>query len=399
MERTIPSSVTIKEIHHDIGGLFSMRKNIVAYLTFVIVLLIFSGCSNDSIEPVPELDNVEIGTGDTQEVSQPNGTMKVHYIDVGQADATLLQLFDQNETINLLIDTGDWNESNVITYLHSQNIKDIDIIAVTHPHADHIGQLNKIIKDFSVTEVWMNGETATSQVFAKSLEAIEKHNVDYYEPKVGEIFNIGPLEITVLHPDSLSANTNNNSLAMRLQYGEVSFLFTGDAEQQAENAILNSGANITANILHLGHHGSNTSSTPEFIKAVHPEIAIYSAGVDNSYGHPDAEVIDRINASNIPLYGTDIHGTIIVETNGKTYTVMTNKQGTLPRQPAGGTCLDINSASETELQEITHIGPALANALIKLRPYHSVDELTTIKGIGPARLQDIKSQGLACVGG
>ncbi|WP_318616325.1 MBL fold metallo-hydrolase [Sporosarcina sp. YIM B06819] len=371
-----------------------MGKNIVAYLTLVIGLLIFSGCSNDIIEPVFNLDN-----GDSNEVSQPNGTMKVHYIDVGQADATLLQLIDQNETINLLIDTGDWNASDVVTYLHSQQIKDIDIIAVTHPHADHIGQLDKIIEEFPVTEVWMNGETATSQAFAKSLEAIEKHDVDYYEPEVGEVFDIGPLEITILHPDSLSANTNNNSLAMRLQYGEVSFLFTGDAEQQAENAILSSGANIKAKILHLGHHGSNTSNTPEFVQAVNPEIAIYSAGVDNSYGHPDVEIINQMTSNNIPLYGTDTHGTIIVETDGKTYTVMTNKQGTLPRPPAGQACLDINTVSETELQEITHIGPALANALIKLRPYRSVDELTNIKGIGPARLHDIKSQGLACVGG
>lgn len=217
-----------------------MRKNIVAYLTLVIGLLIFSGCSHDSIEPTTKIDDKVIDNSEIQKVDQQatsHSTLKVHYLDVGQADATLLQLFDQDETINLLIDTGDWNTSDVVTYLHSQNIEDIDIIAVTHPHADHIGQLDKIIEDFSVTEVWMNGETATSQVFAKSLEAIEKHDVDYYEPEVGEIFDIGPLEITVLHPDALSANTNNNSLAMRLQYGEVSFLFTGDAEQQAENAI------------------------------------------------------------------------------------------------------------------------------------------------------------------
>ncbi|WP_203247064.1 MBL fold metallo-hydrolase [Sporosarcina beigongshangi] len=376
-----------------------MCKNIVAYLTLVIGLLIFSGCSTNNIEPASKLDNVEIDTGDTTEVSQPTDTMKVHYIDVGQADATLLQLIDQDETINLLIDTGDWNASDVVTYLHSQQIKDIDIVAVTHPHADHIGQLDKIIENFSVTEVWMNGETANSQVFAKSLEAIEKHDVDYYEPEIGEIFDIGPLEITILHPDALSANTNNNSLAMRLQYGEVSFLFTGDAEQLAENAILSSGANIQAKILHLGHHGSNTSSTPEFVQAVNPEIAIYSAGVDNSYGHPDVEVIDRFNVSNIPLYGTDTHGTIIVETDGETYTVMTQKQGTLPFPSAGKSCLDINTANAEELQEITHIGPALANALIKLRPYRTVDELSNIKGIGPGRLHDIKSQGLACVGG
>ena len=162
-----------------------MRKNIVTYLTLVIGLLIFSGCSNNSIEPTAKIDDKEIDTSEIQKVDQEvtsHSTLKVHYIDVGQADATLLQLFDQNETINLLIDTGDWNAADVVTYLHSQKIKDIDIIAVTHPHADHIGQLDKIIEEFSVTEVWMNGETTTSQVFAKSLEAIEKHDVDYYEP-------------------------------------------------------------------------------------------------------------------------------------------------------------------------------------------------------------------------
>lgn len=387
-----------------------MRKKLVAYLTLFISLLIISGCSNDSIEPTANVNDIEIDAGDTQEIEQKveqkveqqasnHSKLKVHYIDVGQADATFLQLIDQDETINLLIDTGDWNASDVVTYLHSQHVKDIDIIAVTHPHADHIGQLDKIIEEFSVTEVWMNGETATSQVFEKSLEAIEKHDVDYYEPVVGEVFDVGPLEITVLHPNSLSANTNNNSLAMRLQYGEVSFLFTGDAEQQAENEILDSGATVSAKILHIGHHGSNTSSAPDFLQAVNPEIAIYSAGIGNSYGHPDAEVINRIHESDIPLYGTDTHGTIIVETDGKTYTVMTNKQGTLPRAPVGKSCLDINTASEEEVQEITHIGPALAIELIKLRPYRSIDELTNIKGIGTARLNDIKSQGLACIGG
>ncbi|WP_342505728.1 MBL fold metallo-hydrolase [Sporosarcina sp. FSL K6-2383] len=379
-----------------------MRKNIVAYLTLVIGLLIFSGCSHDSIEPTTKIDDKEIDNSDIQKVDQQatsQSTLKVHYIDVGQADATLLQLVDQNETMNLLIDTGDWNATDVVTYLYSKNIKDIDIVTVTHPHADHIGQLEKIIEGFSVTEVWMNGETATSQVFANSLEAIEKRSIDYYEPEVGDVFDIGPLEITILHPDSLTGNTNNNSLAMRLQYGEISFLFTGDAEQLAENAILASGANIQANILHLGHHGSNTSSTSDFLQAVNPEIAIYSAGVDNSYGHPDVEVVDRISERDVPLYGTDTHGTIIVETDGKTYTVMTQKQGTLSQQSVGKSCLDINTANAEELQEITHIGPAFAKALIELRPYRTVDELTNIKGVGPGRLHDIKSQGLACVGG
>lgn len=376
-----------------------MLKHLTAYLFLIISLLVISGCSDEFIQPVSDTNDKKIDADEIVKFDADASTMKLHYIDVGQADATLLQFSDDGEALTVLIDTGDWNATDVVAYLKSQNISDIDIIAITHPHADHIGQLDKIIETFNVTEVWMNGETANSQVFAKSLEAIEKHEVDYYEPEVGEIFDIGTLEIEILHPKSLSSNTNNNSLVMRMQYDEVSFLFTGDAEQQAENEILASGADISAKILQLGHHGSNTSSTHNFLQAVNPEIAIYSAGEGNSYEHPDAEVIDLVNANGILLYGTDTHGTIIVETDGKNYHVMTHEQGTLPRDSAITACVNINTASEEEVQQITHIGATLASELIKLRPYDSIDELIDINGIGDARLKDIKEQGIACLGG
>lgn len=376
-----------------------MLKNLAAYLYLLIVLFVISGCSNELIQPVSNINDEEI---DADEISQENASsamMRVHYIDVGQADATLLQVSEKNEDFTILIDTGNWNETDVVTYLQTENIRDIDIIAITHPHADHIGQLDKIIDAFNVTEVWMNGEIANSQVFAKSLDAIEKNHVDYYEPKVGDAFDIGPLQIEVLHPKSITANTNNNSLAMRMQYGEIAFLFTGDGEEQAEREMLASGEKLQADILHVGHHGSKSSTSEEFLKAVNPEIAIYSAGVGNSYGHPDSEVTDRINSSEILLYGTDIHGTIIVDTDGIAFNVRTHEQGTLPRDSSNGSCVDINKASEKEVQRIKHIGPASALELIKLRPYHSVDDLVKINGIGPVRVKDIKEQGIACIGG
>ena len=377
-----------------------MLKHLAASLFLLIGLLVISGCSDESIQPVSDTNDKKITADENVTLNTDGSTMKVHYIDVGQADATLLEFSHEGEAFTILIDTGDWNQTDVVTYLESQHVQEIDIIAITHPHADHIGQLDKIIDNFQVTEVWMNGETANSQVFAKSLEAIEINEVDYYEPEVGEIFDIGPLQIEILHPKSLTTHTNNNSLVMRIQYDEVAFLFTGDAEQQAENEILASGLTISAQILHIGHHGSKTSSTPDFLHAVQPEIAIYSAGEDNSYEHPDAEVVTLMNANNILLYGTDIHGTILVETDGKDYHVMTNDQGTLPRDVvADEACVNINTASEEEVQQITHIGAALAVELIKLRPYHSIDELIDINGIGAARLQDIKAQGVACLGG
>ena len=262
----------------------------------------------------------------------------------------------------------------------------------------------------------MNGEAANSEVFARALAAIENNGVDYYEPEVGDVFDIGSLEIAVLHPKSLVASTNNNSISLRLQYGEIAFIFTGDTEQQAESEMLSRGINLQAQILQVGHHGANTSSTEQFLQAVNPEVAIYSAGVENQYGHPNIETVTRIESSGALLYGTDVHGTIMVETDGKTYSVHTHKQGTIPRQTLSTSektdtqlkdtsplpdksCININSASEAEVQRIIHIGPSRSNDLINQRPFNSVDDLTKIKGIGPARIQDIIAQGFACTGG
>ena len=163
-----------------------MPNNIAAYLYLLIGLLLFAGCGQEIEEKLSQED-----------ISLSK--MKVHYIDVGQADATLLEFGDDNGTYTMLIDTGNWNSSNVVSYLQHQKITSIDIIAITHPHADHIGQVDQIIETFDVTEIWMNGETATSEVFLKALAAIEKNDVDYYEPKRGDVFDIGPLEVTVLY--------------------------------------------------------------------------------------------------------------------------------------------------------------------------------------------------------
>src|SRR5699024_2132785 len=173
--------------------------------------------------------------------------------------------------------------------------------------------------------------------------------------------------------------------------------------------------------LQLGHHGSNTSSDTKFIQAVDPGVAIYSASANNSYGHPHPEVISLIQDTGITLYGTNVHGTILVTTDGKEYDVATKEDGTITPEsteapdnnahqetedeagPDNETptdqCVDINQASPEELQEIIHIGPARAQDVIDQRPYDSVDNLTKINGIGPARIADIENEGFACTGG
>jgi beta-lactamase superfamily II metal-dependent hydrolase len=327
--------------------------------------------------------------------------LKVHYVDLGQADATLFEYSHEGTEYRFLIDSGNWNSSNVVNYLQSQKIKDIDIVVITHPHADHIGQLDKIIENFNVTEVWMSGDTTTSQVFQRALSAIDTHNIDYYEPRAGDVFDIGPLVVEVINPQKLTGDLHEGSVSMRIQYGEVSFLFTGDAEKQTEQAILNRGYHVKADILQLGHHGSKTSTIPEFLEEVNPEVAIYSAGKDNQYGHPHDEVLDRVKNAGIELYGTKVHGTIVVETDGKDYKISASKGGTDLKTESNNSagCIDINTANIEELQNITHISPSRAQELIQLRLFSSIDDMKRINGIGPARIEEIKTQGLACVGG
>jgi len=418
-----------------------MPKRLVAYLYLVITLLVLTACTTENTNQATvdkekvltknvqidqenspeetvdikdinmELDEKLDTSKAVKQLDKPLSNMVVHYIDVGQADATLLQFGDTNGDYTMLIDTGNWGTTDLVQYLQSENITSIDIIAITHPHADHIGQLDKIIETFDIDEVWMNGEISNSDIFNRSLAAIENNGVGYYEPVVGELFDIGPLEVEILHPSSLSGGTNDNSLAMRMEYGAVSFLFTGDGETKAELEMVQLGANLKADFLHVGHHGSKTSTTEAFFNLVNPEVAIYSAGVDNQYNHPDQEVVDRIESNDTLLYGTDIHGTIRVETDGVTYTIQTRKHGTLPEEPEAteevkeavavteSHCVNINEDDESVIQHIIHIGPDRAKMLIDARPYLTLDDLSKINGIGPGRIEDIKAQGVACTGG
>lgn len=344
--------------------------------------------------------------------------LKVHYIDVGQADATLFQFTYNDKPFTILYDAGDWNKNDVVHYLSAQNITFIDLIIISHPHADHSGQLADVIDTFGVGEVWLSGNTSTSQTFQQGLEAVLASDADYYEPTAGDTFDIGPLTIDVLHPSNISGKLNEESISLLFSFGDIKFVFTGDAGTNEELEMMNHGVNIEADILSLGHHGSDTSTDPAFLKAVNPEIAIYSAGAGNSYGHPHAEVVSRVQNSGITLYGTDVHGTILVTTDGNEYTIATKEDGTISpknmettnpkentdkeNQPEKDTtqtnnCVDINQASLEEIQNIIHIGPERAESLIDLRPFSSVDDLERIKGIGPARLTDIKDEGLACV--
>ncbi|MCM3619644.1 MBL fold metallo-hydrolase [Sutcliffiella horikoshii] len=383
---------------------------------------------NESGEENSSMEEDETEEETTTEANPRDGPLEpliVHYIDVGQANSVLFEYSNEGEQYYILYDTGDFNSNNVVNYLNTQNVSHLDIVIVSHPHADHIGQLDKILEKYEVSEVWMSGDTATSQVFQRAITAIDNSGADYHEPRSGEEYDIGPLELLVINPTNINGDLNNGSVSMKVTYGDIKFIFTGDSEAKREREMLNRGFDLSANILQLGHHGSETSTVQEFLKAVNPEVGIYSSGSGNQYNHPSESVISRVLDYGTEVYGTDVHGTIVVETDGSAYQIKTNKDGTIspPSTGSGNTteteepketsveepkeespplssagCVDINHASIEEVQEIIHIGPARAEDLIELRPYISIEGLTKIKGIGPARIKDMQEQGLACVG-
>lgn len=397
-----------------------MKKSLVKLrqqLWLIVALSLLGACGAESSANEPSDSTVEsIEKSSLDE-------LKVHYINAGQADATLFEFADESEEYTILYDTGDWNKTDVVDYLSNEGITELDLVIVSHPDADHIGQLDKVIDQFEVGEVWMSGNTTTSDVFARSLKAIQENEVGYYEPRAGDQFDIGPLKIEIIYPVELTGNTNADSISMMVSYGEIDFMFTADAGKAQEIEMVNSGKNVNAEILSLGHHGSNTSSESAFIDAVSPEVAIYSAGVDNSYGHPHKEVTSMIKDKGIELYGTDVYDTILVTTNGTEYTIRSVNNGVVKtgEKETGETkaantkesekdaeenkvsltpgMIDINTASYEELLEIVHIGPERAEEIIALRPFKRVEDLSEISGIGVGRLDDILTEGKVYVGG
>ncbi len=247
----------------------------------------------------------------------PEGTLTAHFFDVGQGDCTALLGPD----FTIVIDAGRHDRKDVVPHLRSAGVESIDLLIGTHPHADHIGQFAQVLEAFPVKEVWVSGDTHTSKTFERALDAILESEAGFHEPRAGEKHQVGSAHIEVLHPAKVTGNLNDGSVSVRIAFGSVAFVLTGDAEAGAESEMLERGHNLQAQVLQLGHHGSRTSSTPAFLQAVRPQVAIYSAGAGNSYGHPHQEVIERLATMEIAVYGTDKHGTIQVVTDGNTFEV------------------------------------------------------------------------------
>ncbi|MCX7921409.1 MAG: MBL fold metallo-hydrolase [Clostridia bacterium] len=244
------------------------------------------------------------------------GLMKVHFIDVGQADSILIQTADGK---NILIDAGFYTAgSTVFSYLKSRDISKIDTVIFTHPHNDHIGGMLDVIHSFDIGTVYAPFVPGIFDVFEENLEVIMSKGLTVCAVSAGDYLDLAStIKVEVLAPNGSNyENLNNYSLVLKVTYGEVSFLLAGDAQSVSEKEMLDKGFDLKADVLKVGHHGSSDSTTPEFLRAVSPRYAVISVVKDSPYGHPHGDVLDTLRKSGVKVYRTDEYGSVVVRTDG-----------------------------------------------------------------------------------
>ena len=281
-----------------------MNKKYLSIL--VIVFSLFWGLYKDEL-------------GNTYSVPV-EGNLEVYFLDVGQADSILIR----NNDDAMLIDAGNNEDGKLLVdYFKKLGITNFSYVVGTHPHEDHIGGLDDIINNFNINNIYLPNAITTTKTFSDIIDAMDNNNLMYKVPRIGDVFSLGDAVIEVIYTGTDTSDLNNTSIVLRLDYGETSFLFTGDATDKTEKLILNK--NIDVDILKVGHHGSKYSTIDEFLNKVNPEYAIISVGIPNSYGHPSNETITKLNNKNIDIYRTDKKGTIVISTDGNNINITNMK--------------------------------------------------------------------------
>jgi len=288
----------------------------IAIIGILISCIAVTGC-------LYEFDIPDLGPEWYSHQAENNGKLSVYFLDVGQGDSSLI--FFGNKTI--LIDAGEIDMGDrVVSDLKGLGVTHIDLLVATHPHSDHIGGMQKVLDNFPVGQVLDSGMPHPSALYEHFLETIDKKNIPFSVAVQGDTVDLDPsLQIVVLSPPEkrFGDDLNTNSIILRISYGTINFLFTGDAGDEAENALVKSGYALDSQILKVGHHGSLHSSSPAFIARVHPEAAIISLGQDNPYGHPHKQTVDALNDAGATIYRTDRDGTIHVRSDGTSYIINT----------------------------------------------------------------------------
>lgn len=289
-----------------------LRRLSALFAVMLVMTVLLAGCGGSAARQASQLKD---------------GQLMIQVIDVGQGDAILIRGSEQT----VLVDTGDVPaREKLVAYLKSQGISTIDKVIITHPHADHLGGMAAIMDNFTVKQVYDSGQTTTTALYRNYLTAVQKKNIPFAVVQAGMQIDIGGGAVLKVFapakPFITNSELNNNSIVMKLVYGNFSMLLTGDAEHESEERMVNNyGSELKSTVLKSGHHGSNTSSSLPFMKAVAPEAAIISVGAGNDYHHPHPSTIKRYNELKIPIYRTDTDGTITVKSDGRSYNINKEK--------------------------------------------------------------------------
>lgn len=324
------------------------------------------------------------------EASEKTATMQVHYLDVGQGDSALITCGGQS----MLIDAGDDTKGTAIqNYLKKQKIDKLDYLILTHPDADHIGGAPVVVTKFKIDKVFVSNYEKDNKTYRKLIQSLDNKRLKYTVPKTEAQYTLGTAKITILAPNNEYDNPNDSSIALLIKNGDTSFLFTGDAGKEAEEDILESGIDISADVYKAGHHGSKYSTSKAFLKAVNPTYAVISCGENNSYGHPHAETLNTFRASDVKVYRTDEDGTIIATSDGKNITFNvpaseTWKAGepTKTAKKAGNVKQETNSAVAASGANIGEGSVTAGNGTQKEEPTVAEEQTAETSGIQTAEL-------------
>ncbi len=287
-----------------------MKRKFLSLLLLFAVLLPLTGCG--ALFPATTDGGADLV------VPADGKTLTVSFLDVGQGDSIFIEL---PEGKTMLIDASESDQADgIIDYIKDRGHDTLDYVVATHPHADHIGGMAEVLEAFDVGEIWMPDADADTKTYERLLNTVADKEIPLHVAEAGKtILNSESLNISVLAPckDEYD-DLNDYSAVLSLTYGKTRFIFTGDAETLSEGEILDSGASLSADVLKLGHHGSSTSSSEDFVKAVDPKWGVISCGEGNSYGHPHAEILTRFEKLGIELLRTDLLGTIVMTSDGNT---------------------------------------------------------------------------------
>ena len=251
--------------------------------------------------------------------SQP---FEMHFIDVGQALSVLVECDGQF----MLYDGGNVDDGSlVVSYLQKQGVEQLQYVFCSHAHEDHVGGLAAVMAKFPAGHAYSPVTEGSTKCFNDFVKYTQQQGLQLEVPSVGTVWPLGSATVTMLGPVTQYSETNNTSLVLRIDYGDTSFLLTGDMENTAETDLVNSGANLKADVLQVGHHGSSTSTSYLFLNAVLPEMGVISCGTGNKYGHPHEETLSILRDAKVDVYRTDLQGTITIGSDGQNFTVGTER--------------------------------------------------------------------------